>query len=271
MWAFACGAISTGLPLLGQWHSLLIGIALCGPLLCASSQAVNDWFDRHVDAVNEPSRPIPSGRMPGYWGLGFAIAWSGLALGVSLLLGRTVLLAALVGIALSFAYSAPPVRLKLNGWLGNLACAVCYEGMAWLTGALVMMGGARLSNSTISLALLYSLGAHGIMTLNDFKSISGDRRFGVASLPVQYGARRAALIACAVMLVPQLVVTCLLLSWHRPGQAIAVTGLMAAQVLLMVRFLKSPVERALWYSGFGVPLYVAGMMVSAFAARGVAA
>ena len=59
---------------------ILVGMVLCGPLLCAASQAVNDWFDRHVDAVNEPGRPIPSGRMPGHWGLGVAILWTLLAL-----------------------------------------------------------------------------------------------------------------------------------------------------------------------------------------------
>ncbi|HNM26365.1 MAG TPA: efflux RND transporter permease subunit, partial [Saprospiraceae bacterium] len=44
--------------------AFLLGLVLAGPLLCGSSQVVNDWFDRHVDAINEPNRPIPSGRMP---------------------------------------------------------------------------------------------------------------------------------------------------------------------------------------------------------------
>ncbi len=38
---------------------------------------------------------------------------------------------------------------------------------------------------------------------------------------------------------------------------------------MMRRFLQKPSERALWYSGFGVPLFVAGMLVSAFALRGL--
>jgi chlorophyll synthase len=59
----------------------------------------------------------------------------------------------------------------------------------------------------------HGLGAHGIMTLNDFKSVVGDRRCGVRSLPVQLGERRAARTACAVMLAPQLVVVALLLAW----------------------------------------------------------
>jgi hypothetical protein len=56
-------------------------------LLCASSQAVNDWFDRHVDAINEPNRPIPSGRMPGRWGLYVAVLWTLLSLACAAALG----------------------------------------------------------------------------------------------------------------------------------------------------------------------------------------
>jgi chlorophyll synthase len=52
---------------------------------------------------------------------------------------------------------------------------------------------------------------------------------------------------------------------------LAVVALIAAQLLLMKRFLKDPTARALWYSGFGVPLFVAGMMVSAFALRSMGA
>jgi chlorophyll synthase len=48
-----------------------------------------------------------------------------------------------------------------------------------------------------------------------------------------------------------------------------VSALVALQVLMMDSFLEQPTERALWYSGFGVPLFVAGMMVSAFALRGL--
>ncbi len=92
---------------------------------------------------------------------------------------------------LAWAYSAPPVRLKRNGWWGNAArAALCYEGLAWVTGAAVMAGGAMPDARTFLLAALYSLGAHGIMTLNDFKSIEGDRQMGIGSLPVRLGVGR---------------------------------------------------------------------------------
>jgi chlorophyll synthase len=267
MWAFACGVIASGVSIRENWVLALLGIVLAGPLVCATSQAVNDWFDRHVDAINEPNRPIPSGRMPGRWGLYLAVIWTGVSLLVALALGPWGFGAAALGLVLAWAYSMPPVRLKENGWWGNLACGLSYEGLAWITGAAVMAGGAFPESRSVVLALLYSLGAHGIMTLNDFKSIRGDTQMGVRSLPVQLGPHRAAFTACMVMAFPQMAVVVLLAFWQMPLHAAAVFALLLGQSVLMAWFLKKPVERALYYSGFGVPLFVIGMMVSAFALR----
>jgi chlorophyll synthase len=268
MWAFTCGVVASGVPLQGRWPLLVVGVLLAGPLVCATSQAVNDWFDRHVDAINEPHRPIPSGRMPGRWGLYVAVGWTALSLLVATALGTWGFVAAVAGLLLAWAYSAPPLRLKRNGWWGNAACGLSYEGLAWITGAAVMAGGAMPGGRSLALALLYSLGAHGIMTLNDFKSVRGDSAMGIGSLPVRLGVDRAAWTACVFMAAPQVVVIALLASWGRPEHAAGVGALLAGQFALMAWFLRQPVQRALFYSGFGVPLFVAGMMVSAFALRG---
>jgi chlorophyll synthase len=269
MWAFACGAVSSGQSLDEHWLLILSGIVLAGPMVCACSQAVNDWFDRHVDAINEPHRPIPSGRMPGRWGLYIAVIWTLLSLLWAWQLGPWGFAASGLGLVLAWAYSAPPVRLKANGWWGNSACALSYEGLAWVTGAAVMLGGAMPSQDTIVLALLFSLGAHGIMTLNDFKAVQGDALMGVRSLPVQMGVTKAAWTACGFMLVAQWAVAALLLHWGSPNAALAVVLLTVAQLPLMVRFIQQPVEKALSVSAFGVPLFVSGMMVSAWSLRGL--
>ncbi len=269
MWAFACGVVASGAQLATHWPLALLGVLLAGPMVCATSQAVNDWFDRHVDAINEPHRPIPSGRMPGRWGLYVAIAWTVLSLLVATGLGVWGFAAAALGLVLAWAYSMPPVRLKQNGWWGNLACGLSYEGLAWITGAAVMAGGAVPEARSLLLALLYSIGAHGIMTLNDFKAIEGDSRMGIRSLPVQLGPDRAARVACWVMAVPQIIVVILLIQWGAPVSAVSVAALIAAQAVLMRRLIAAPIQQALFYSGFGVPLYVSGMMVSAFALRGL--
>jgi chlorophyll synthase len=269
MWAFACGIVASGIPMDGKWWLAVVGIALAGPFVCATSQAVNDWFDRHVDAINEPQRPIPSGRMPGRWGLYIAILWTVVSLGVASLLAPWGLAATVVALLLAWAYSAPPLRLKANGWWGNAACGISYEGIAWTTGAAVMAGGQMPNQRSLWLALLYSIGTHGIMTLNDFKAVQGDREMGIRSLPVQLGEQSAAGVACWFMALPQLLVIVLLFAWGQPGHGLAIAVLLGIQLLMMDFFLARVTQRALWYSGFGVPFFVAGMMVSAFALRGL--
>ena len=264
MWAFGCGLISSGAPLSERWGLALAGIFLAGPMVCATSQAANDWFDRHVDAINEPNRPIPSGRIPGQWGLIIALVWTVLSLLVAAALGPVVLVAAAVGLALAWAYSAPPFRLKLNGWWGNAAVGLSYESLPWFTGAAAVLGtvpDARI----IVVALLYGIGAHGIMTLNDFKSVEGDTRMGVRSLPVQLGVDRAARLACWVMAVPQIMVIALLLYWAAPIHAAIVAALLVAQGALMRPLLKAPRAKAAWYNATGTTLYVLGMLAAAFA------
>jgi chlorophyll synthase len=264
MWAFGCGVFSVGWATT-SWVPIVAGVLLAGPLVCATSQAVNDWFDRHVDAINEPKRPIPSGRIPGRWGLYIAVLWTALSLLVATTLGPWGFAAAVFGLLLAWAYSAPPVRLKRNGWWGNSAVALCYEGLPWVTGAIVVAAGALPDWRIFVIAALYSAGAHGIMTLNDFKSIEGDTRTGIGSLPVRLGANRAAQVACWVMAVPQAVVVALLLHWEQSIAAGVVAALLAVQLRLMQRLIRSPRERAPWYNATGVTLYVLGMLASALA------
>jgi chlorophyll synthase len=267
MWAFICGVVSAGMPILENIGVVVLGVLLAGPLVCGASQVINDWCDREVDAINEPDRPIPSGRVPGRWGLYFAVAWSLLALLVGFFLGPWVFGATLVGMLLAWAYSAPPLRLKLNGWWGNAAVGLSYEGLAWVTGAAVMIGGAMPDARILLLALLYSIGAHGIMTLNDFKAIAGDRQMGVRSIPAQLGPERAARLACWTMALPQLIVIALLIIWGQWPFALLVVAVLLAQLAAMRRLLTDPRRFAPWYNATGVTLYVLGMLASAFAVR----
>lgn len=266
MWALACGVVSAGVPLFDNWLRIVGAVLLAGPLVCGTSQAANDWFDRHVDAINEPQRPIPSGRVPGRWGLGLAIVWTALSFTVGALLGVWVLAATVFGLALAWAYSAPPFRLKLNGWFGNTAVGLCYEGLPWFTGAAALT--AQLPDHRITvLAVLYSVGAFGIMVLNDFKAVEGDRQMGIRTLPVQLGVENATALACAVMALPQVVVVALLVKEGRPLYALGVLGVLVAQFALMPMLLKEPRKKAPLYNATGTTLFVSGMMISAFAIR----
>ncbi|MEM7703802.1 MAG: chlorophyll synthase ChlG [Pseudomonadota bacterium] len=267
MWAFMCGAVSSGAGLDGRLWFVAGGVLLAGPLVCGTSQAVNDWFDRHVDAINEPDRPIPSGRIPGRWGLAIAIVASLVSAGVGWLLGPLVFAAALVGLALAWAYSAPPFRFKTSGWTGPAVVGLTYEGLSWFTGATVMLG-ALPRNEILIVLVLYSLGAHGIMTLNDFKAVKGDRATGLKSLPVTMGVSGAARFACLVMALAQVAVIALLAWWGLTVSALLVGFVLLAQLAAMPRLLSNPAKFAPWYNAVGVLLYVLGMLAAAFGLGG---
>lgn len=266
MWAFMCGAVSSGQSFADQWILVVLGIILAGPIVCGMSQAANDWCDRHVDAINEPHRPIPSGRIPGKWGQTIAHLMSVLALIVAWPLGIWVFIATIFALAAAWAYSAEPLRMKKSGWLGPGLVALCYEGLPWFTGA-AALAGAFPSTETLIIAAFYAAGAHGIMTLNDFKAQEGDRATGVASLPVVMGPIRAAWLACLVMGSAQVGVIAYLAFLGATTSALIVTALLVAQIWAMRRLIADPEGRATWYNQIGVLLYVSGMMVSAFAIR----
>lgn len=266
IWAYLCGAVSSGVALSGNWGIVILGMLLAGPIVCGMSQAANDWCDRHVDAVNEPNRPIPSGRIPGRWGLYIALAMTVLSLAIGWLLGPWGFGATVVGVIAAWAYSAEPVRLKRSGWWGPGLVGLSYEGLPWFTGAAVLLSAAP-RFEVVVIALLYALGAHGIMTLNDFKALEGDRQHGVRSLPVVLGPEVAARIACTTMAMAQAVVIALLIIWGAPYHALAVVVLLLAQMVAMRRLFRDPKKYAPWYNGTGIVFYVSGMMIAAFALR----
>jgi len=268
MWAYMCGIVASGAALSGNWGLVILGVILAGPVVCGMSQAANDWCDRHVDAINEPDRPIPSGRIPGRWGLWVALAMSVLALALGAMLGPWGFGATVLGVLAAWAYSAEPIRLKKSGWWGPGLVGLSYETLPWLTGVVVLSAGAP-SWPVVIIAVLYGIGAHGIMTLNDFKALEGDAKMGVNSLPVTLGPERAAQVACIVMLVPQIIVILALASWGQQYHAAAVMALGLGQLWAMSVMMRDPKAKAPWYNGTGVLMYITGMMVSAFALRNV--
>ena len=266
MWAFACGVVSTGENVAEHWSILVRGVILAGPLMCAMSQTMNDYFDREVDAINEPERPIPSGKISkqSSWLITFSLIVTGFL--VALSIHPYVVVLAFVGVLMSHAYSGPPLRAKRNGWFGNLIVGLAYEGVSWLTGSFSITQGVP-STESIALAIIFSLGAHGIMTLNDFKSIVGDNIRKVASIPVQLGEKKAAILASVIMDIAQIAAICILVAKGSMLFAGIASALLILQIPMQKILIANPAEKAIWYNAFGTLLYVLSMMVCAVGIR----
>lgn len=268
VFAFLCGTIASGAT---QFDAITVakiafGALMAGPILCGLSQVINEYCDREVDAINEPQRPIPSGLVTMrhvFWTIAVLTV---LSLAMASVFGLPVVYITLLGIFFAIAYSAEPLRAKKLGWIGNTLVAISYEGLPWIAGHLAF---AQLTGSSLLLAALYSLGAHGIMTINDFKSIEGDRQLGIKSIPAQMGADWAAMSAVVTINVALLAATTYMFVSGHTYAAIIMVLLGLGQIPTQRKFLAmtDPRARAIFYNASGVMIFVWCMIVSAVGIR----
>jgi chlorophyll synthase len=267
MWAIMVGAIASPN---SHWDLVSIGrilaaMLMAGPLLCAFSQVVNDHFDRDVDRINEPERPTAANLLGTRTIVLVAVSLAAAALAIAFALGSTVGWLALVGLLLALAYSAPPFRLKArNGWLANAASSFSYEGLAWLAGTAAF---GRLTVGTFVLAALFSAGAHGLMTLNDFKSLEGDRALGLRSLPAMLGERKALGQALTFINLFQALAMAYVLGNGQWIAAAVMNLLLVVQLPMQRKLARDPVKNAPWYCASAIPPFCWSMLAAAIALR----
>ena len=189
-----------------------------------------------------------------------------IGLAMSLFFGMQVVYITLVGMLFAVMYSAEPFRAKKLGWIGNALVSISYEGLPWVAGHLAF---AQMTGGSLLLAGLYSLGAHGIMTINDFKSIEGDRMMGIKSIPAQMGADWAAMSAViTINIALVMAIVYMYLSGHTTS-AIIMFLLALGQIPTQRKFLQmtDPRARAIYYNASGVMIFVLCMIVSAVGIR----
>ncbi|WP_017325563.1 chlorophyll synthase ChlG [Synechococcus sp. PCC 7336] len=271
MWGVVCGAASSG-GYEWTWECFAQSMAcmlMSGPLLAGYTQTLNDYYDREIDAINEPYRPIPSGAIS----LQRVIAqiWLLLLLGLGLAFGLDVWAAhefpimtvlAAFGIFVAYIYSAPPLKLKQNGWLGNYALGSSYIALPWWAGHALF---GQLNATVIAITLIYSLAGLGIAVVNDFKSVEGDRELGLQSLPVVFGVQKAAWISVTTIDVFQISMAIFLVVVGQNLLATLIVFLVIPQIVLQdMYFLRDPVANDVKYQASAQPFLVLGMLVMAF-------
>ncbi|MDF5728304.1 MAG: chlorophyll synthase ChlG [Rhizonema sp. PD38] len=272
IWGVVCGAASSG-EYTWTLENVLKSAAcmlLAGPLLAGYTQTLNEYYDREIDAINEPYRPIPSGAIPlpqvitQIWVLfiaGIALAftldvWSGHQF-------PTVTVTAILGSFIAYIYSAPPLKLKQNGWLSGYALGASYIALPWCTGHALF---GELNWKIVVITVVYSLAGLGIAIVNDFKSVEGDRQFGLKSLPVMFGVSTAAWICVVLIDVFQAAIAVYLISIHENLYAAILLLLVIPQITFQdMYFLRDPLKNDVKYQASAQPFLVLGMLVAGLA------
>mmetsp|Transcript_27422 Transcript_27422/g.39261 ORF Transcript_27422/g.39261 Transcript_27422/m.39261 type:complete len:432 (-) Transcript_27422:818-2113(-) len=285
IWGVMCGAAASG-NYHWMWNpfdegdrNVLLGLEdaakgfvsmiLAGPLLTGYTQTINDWYDREIDAINEPYRPIPSGAISEKQVIEqivfLLLSALGIAYGLDVWCGHevpTVLLLSIFGSFISYIYSAPPLKLKQNGWAGNYALGCSYISLPWWCGQAVF--GELDRPVYFVLPVLYSIAGLGIAIVNDFKSIEGDRELGLQSLPVAFGVDAAKWICASSITLTQLGVALYIYSINEPTYALILLGLLLPQIFFQATLLiPNPIENDVKYQASSQPFFVFGILATA--------
>ena len=272
IWGVVCGAAASGN---FEWRldhvlAATVCMVMSGPLLAGYTQTINDYYDREIDAINEPYRPIPSGAISlgqvrlQIWVLllsGLALAW-----GLDKWANHEIPVLSLLAVGgslVSYIYSAPPLKLNQNGWLGNYALGASYIALPWWAGQALF---GQLTWATALLTLAYSLAGLGIAVVNDFKSVEGDRALGLQSLPVAFGIGPASWISAGMIDLFQLLMVAVLIAIGQHFAAVLLVLLIVPQITFQdIWLLRDPVAYDVKYQASAQPFLVLGMLVTALA------
>ncbi|MCM0592572.1 MAG: chlorophyll synthase ChlG [Gloeotrichia echinulata GP01] len=272
IWGVICGAASSGNYIWSLENVLKAALCmlLSGPLLTGYTQTLNDYYDREIDAINEPYRPIPSGAISEVQVITqivvLFLAGIGVAFTLDVWAGHdfpNVTALAVFGSFIAYIYSAPPLKLKQNGWLGNYALGASYIALPWWAGHALF---GELNWKIAILTLIYSLAGLGIAIVNDFKSVEGDRQLGLQSLPVMFGVQTAALICVVMIDLFQGLIAAYLVSIHENLYAAILVLLIIPQITFQdMYFLRDPLKNDVKYQASAQPFLVLGMLVAGLA------
>jgi bacteriochlorophyll c synthase len=202
----AGGVMASGAmqPTVHDYLMLFALFMIYGPLGTGFSQSVNDYYDLELDMVNEPTRPIPSGRLTkseAFWNWSIVLAIAvvaGVALSIHIggVRGAVLLGSFMTGLFLGYVYSAPPFKLKKNILFSGPAVGISYGVIPWLSANAFF---SDIRPEVVWLAGLNFFMGLALIIMNDFKSVEGDAKAGMKSLAVLIGPRGTFLVAFLIV------------------------------------------------------------------------
>ena len=228
------GVIGGGTEFLGSATTLVLSF-ITGFTLTGSAMAINDYYDREIDAINEPGRPIPSGAVSPKEALALTFVLSSVGLGAAWMTGLSNLALAALAWLLMIAYWKFGKRM---GFPGNLMVSTCIA-LPFIYGG-AMADGAMLGSSFI-FALLAFLTNTGREVTKGIVDIEGDRAYGINTVAVSRGAVFASWVS-VILYLSAVVVSILpvyldmVSFWYIPLVAFTDLGL----VYVSIRLVKEP-------------------------------
>jgi geranylgeranylglycerol-phosphate geranylgeranyltransferase len=214
-----------------DWLNVIYGF-VTGFTLCAAAMTINDYYDRAIDAINEPSRPIPSGLVSGKEALFFVAALSVVGFVFAVLVSLLCLAVAAVSWVIVVTYVTVGKR---SGLPGNLLVSACV-GIPFIYGSVTVIDAVQLN--VLLFAAMAFLSNTGREITKGIVDVKGDEAQGMKTLAVRYGEKNAAVAASlfyvsAVCLTPLPWALGLVSFWFVPVVLVTDVGFVGSSVLLL--------------------------------------
>lgn len=214
-----------------SWPNLVLGF-VTGFMLTAASMTINDYYDRQIDAINEPKRPIPSGLIKPKNALVFAAILSILGFAAAYLTNPYCLVTAIVA---WIAFTAYTTIGKRSGLPGNFLVSICVA-IPFIYGSLAIV--AEIKMNVLLFASMAFLSNTGREITKGIVDVKGDRTANVKTMAVRYGEKSAAIAAAsfyvfAVLLSPIPWLLGLVFFWFIPLVLVTDIGLVASSLMLL--------------------------------------
>ncbi len=257
---FVGALLAVSQPFQGAWLNIVFGF-FTGFLLCAAAMTINDYYDRRIDAVNEPTRPIPSGLVSAREALAFVAVLTVVGLVLAYFSSVLCLLVAAAAWVITVSYVTVGKR---SGLPGNFLVSICVA-IPFIYGSIAITGGLQLN--VLLFALMAFLANTGREITKGIVDVKGDSAEGIKTLAVRFGEKNAAIVAAvfyvsAVALTPVTWLLHLVGIWFIPFVLVTNIGLVGSSVLLLRDYSRENSRRIkkyvlLWFI-FGLLAYIFG-------------
>jgi len=220
--------------------NLLMG-AVTAFALTAASMVMNDYYDREIDAINEPTRPIPKGVIRPEEALVYATAFGIVGLAAALQTNIESFLVAIIAMTISLSYIS---KGKKTGLLGNFLVSTTVV-IPFVYGGLAV---GQIHASTLIFVAIVFLSNTAREITKGIVDVKGDRANKITTIAVTYGEHTAAAAASfftllAIILSPLPCIWGLVTNWFLPMVIITDIGLLASTVLLLRDYSRKNAKR----------------------------
>ncbi len=246
-----------------HWLWLVFGF-FTGFTLCAAAMAINDYWDRAIDAINEPKRPIPSGAVKPNEALAFVGLLSAIGFELALAVSSLCFAVAIASLAIVATYLTVG---KKSGLPGNFLVSACVA-IPFIYGSVAVSGTVGLN--VLFFAAMAFLSNTGREITKGIVDVVGDRAEDVKTLAVRYGEKAAAVVAVvfflsAVALTPITWFMGLVSVWFIPFVLVTDVGLAVCSAILLVDHSR---EKARKIKKIVLLLFIVGLLAYIFGVIG---